>query len=84
MTKPPSKRKKATSAAKSDSKAPANSANEDISQQKDPGSATITVTAVEVEELTEEEQSDRLHLERRVERAVFEAGKALAELRVRP
>jgi hypothetical protein len=83
MTKPPSKRKKATSAAKSDSKAPANSVNEDISQQVDPGSATITVTAVEVPELTEEEQRDRLHLERRVERAFFEAGKALAELRDR-
>ncbi|MHC5778780.1 hypothetical protein [Nostoc sp.] len=83
MTKPPSKRKKATSAAKSDSKAPANSANEDISQQVDPGSATITVAAVEIPELTQEEQSDRLHLERRVERAVFEAGKALAELRDR-
>jgi hypothetical protein len=45
--------------------------------------ATITVTAVEVPELTEEEQRDRLHLERRVERAFFEAGKALAELRDR-
>jgi hypothetical protein len=33
--------------------------------------------------LTEEEQRDRLHLERRVERAVFEAGKALTELRDR-
>ncbi|MCC5633075.1 hypothetical protein [Nostoc sphaeroides] len=36
-----------------------NSANEDISQQEDPGSATITVTAVEIPELTEEEQRDR-------------------------
>nr|WP_225892740.1 hypothetical protein [Nostoc sphaeroides] len=36
---------------------------------------------VEVTELTQEEQSDRLHLERKVERAFFEAGKALAELR---
>ncbi|MCC5602081.1 hypothetical protein [Nostoc favosum] len=48
-----------------------------------PGSATITVSAVEVTELTQEEQSDRLHLERKVERAVFEAGKALMELRDR-
>ncbi|WP_375514636.1 hypothetical protein [uncultured Nostoc sp.] len=31
--------------------------------------------------MTEAEQSDRLHLERRVEKAFFEAGKALAELR---
>ncbi|MBG1268329.1 hypothetical protein [Nostoc sp. WHI] len=83
MPKPPSKRKKAISAAKSDSKAPVNSVNEDISQQVDPASATITVSAVEVPELTEEEQSDRLHLERKVERAFFEAGKALAELRDR-
>ncbi|MEH2264149.1 hypothetical protein [Nostoc sp.] len=33
--------------------------------------------------MTEEEQSDRLHLERRVERAFFEAGKVLTELRDR-
>jgi hypothetical protein len=73
MTKPSSKNKKAT----------ANSANEDISLQENPGSATITVSAVEVEELSEAEQSDRLYLERRVERAFFEAGKALMELRDR-
>jgi hypothetical protein len=84
MPKPPSRRNKATSAASTDSTSPANSANGDISQQVDPASATITVSAVEVPELTEEEQRDRLHLERRVERAFFEAGKALAELRVRP
>ncbi|QHG20581.1 hypothetical protein [Nostoc sp. ATCC 53789] len=83
MSKPPSNRKKATSAASTDSTSAANSANEDISQQVDPGSATITVTAVEVTELTQEEQSDRLHLERKVERAFFEAGKALTELRDR-
>ncbi|NEU84103.1 hypothetical protein [Nostoc sp. UIC 10630] len=83
MLKPPSRRNKATSAASTDSTSAANSVNEDISQQEDPGSATITVTAVEVTELTQEEQSDRLHLERKVERAFFEAGKALAELRDR-
>ncbi|WP_292861103.1 hypothetical protein [Nostoc sp. LPT] len=33
--------------------------------------------------MTEEEQCDRLHLERKVEKAVFEAGKALMELRDR-
>lgn len=77
MPKPPSRRKKAVSPASTDS------TNEDISQQVDPGSATITVTAVEVTELTQEEQSDRLHLERKVERAFFEAGKALIELRDR-
>jgi hypothetical protein len=83
MPKPLSRRKKATSAASTDSTSAASSVNEDISQQVDPGSATISVTAVEVPELTEEEQRDRLYLERRVERAVFEAGKALAELRDR-
>ncbi|MHC5770824.1 MAG: hypothetical protein ACYTXI_35645, partial [Nostoc sp.] len=80
MPKPPSRRNKATSAASTDSTSAANSANEDISQQVDPGSATITVSAVEVTELNQEEQSDRLHLERKVERAFFEAGKALAQL----
>ncbi|MCC5670840.1 hypothetical protein LC653_45595 [Nostoc sp. CHAB 5784] len=83
MPKPPSRRKKATSVASTDSTSAANSANEDISQQVDPGSATITVTAVEVPELTEQEISDRLLLERKVERAFFEAGKALAQLRDR-
>jgi hypothetical protein len=83
MPKPPSRPNKATSAASTDSTSAANSVNEDISQQLDPASATITVTAVEVPELTEQEISDRLHLERRVERAFFEAGKALAELRDR-
>ncbi|QFS52048.1 hypothetical protein GXM_09542 [Nostoc sphaeroides CCNUC1] len=71
MAKPSSRRKKATSAAEINSKSLSNSANEDISVEENPATATITVSAVEVEELTEEEQSDRLHLERRVERAVF-------------
>ncbi|MEH2003209.1 MAG: hypothetical protein V7L00_31555 [Nostoc sp.] len=83
MDKLTRKSKKSTSVAKSDSKPPASSVNEDIPQQENPASATITVSAVEVPELTEEEQRDRLHLERRVERAFFEAGKALAELRDR-
>ncbi|MHC5747036.1 MAG: hypothetical protein ACYTXT_35175 [Nostoc sp.] len=83
MDKSTRKSKKSTSAASDDSKTLPNSANEDISQQVYPGSATITVTAVEVTELTQEEQSDRLFLERKVERAFFEAGKALMELRDR-
>ncbi|MBD2439824.1 hypothetical protein [Nostoc sp. FACHB-110] len=74
MNKPPSKRKKATSIS---------SPNSDISFLEDPASATIDVVAIEVPELTEQEQSDRLNLERKVERAFFEAGKALAELRDR-
>ncbi|MBD2505381.1 hypothetical protein [Anabaena azotica] len=72
MNTPPRKRK-ATSAS---------SINPEISTE-DPASATIDVAAVEVPELTAEEQSDRLHLERKVERAFFEAGKALSELRDR-
>ncbi|MBW4456519.1 MAG: hypothetical protein KME55_29655 [Nostoc indistinguendum CM1-VF10] len=83
MNKPPRKRNKATSAASTDSTSAANSANEGISQQEDPGSATITVTAVEVPELTEQEISDRLHLERQVEKAFYLAGKALMQLRDR-
>ncbi|MBD2683411.1 MULTISPECIES: hypothetical protein [Nostoc] len=74
MSQPSSKRKKATSAA---------SLNSDIAPSVDPTSVTIDVPAVEVPELTEQEQSDRLLLERKVERAFFEAGKALAELRDR-
>ena len=83
MPKPPSKSKKATSAVSSDSTPTDDLVEEDISLQENPGSATITVSAVEVPELTEEEQSDRIHLERKVERAFFEGGKALTELRDR-
>ncbi|MEJ6486265.1 hypothetical protein N0Y54_34245 [Nostoc punctiforme UO1] len=77
------RRKKATSAASDDSTLPNDLAEEDISPQENSALATINVTAVEVTELTQEEQSDRLHLERKVERAFFEAGKALIELRDR-
>ncbi len=63
MDKSSRKSKKSTSTASKNSIAPATSANEDISQQIDPTSATITVSAVEVPELTEEENRDRLHLE---------------------
>jgi hypothetical protein len=83
MNKPPRKRNKATSAAFSESIPSDDQDLEDISQEENPALATINVTAVEVPELTEEEQRDRLHLERRVERAFFEAGKALTELRDR-
>ncbi|MHC5748573.1 MAG: hypothetical protein ACYTXT_43390 [Nostoc sp.] len=82
MAKPPSNRKKATSTASNNLKASASSV-EDIFDPENPASATITVSAAEVEELSEAEERDRLHLERRVERAFFEAGKALAELRDR-
>ena len=83
MNSPPSRRKKDTSPASTDSTSAASSVNEDISQQVDPATATITVSAVEIPELTEAEERDRLNLERKVERAFFEAGKALLELRDR-
>ena len=83
MNKPPQKRKKATPTASSYSTLPDDLAQGDIWQEENPATATITVTAVEVPELTEEEQSDRLHLEQKVERAFVEAGKALIELRDR-
>ncbi|MBU7583089.1 MAG: hypothetical protein KAF91_09295 [Nostoc sp. TH1S01] len=79
MNNPPRKRKKATSNKSHNLE----SLNSDISFLEDPTSATIDVVAIEVPELTEQEQRDRLHLERKVERAFFEAGKALAELRER-
>ncbi|MBC1281329.1 hypothetical protein GNF10_36780, partial [Nostoc sp. UCD121] len=78
MAKPSSKPKKSTFSSSTDSTSPDN-----LAQEEDPATATITVTAVEVSELTEQEISDRLHLERKVERAFFEAGKALAQLRDR-
>jgi len=79
MNTPPRKRKKATSTSSDSQQA----VNPDISPQDIQDLVTIDVTAVEVPELTEDEQRDRLHLERKVERAFFEAGKALAELRDR-
>ena len=78
MAKPSSKPKKSTFSSSTDSTSPDN-----LAQEEDPATATITVTAVEIPELTEQEISDRLHLERKVERAFFEAGKALAQLRDR-
>ncbi|YAF98330.1 MAG: hypothetical protein AB3A66_12030 [Nodularia sp. CChRGM 3473] len=74
MNKPPPKRKKATSP---------DPDNPDISSQENQYLVTIDVPAVEVPELTEQEERDRLHLERKVERAFYEAGKALMELRDR-
>ena len=44
---------------------------------------TVSVEVVDIEELTSEELSLRLQLERKVERAFYEAGKALMELRDR-
>lgn len=43
----------------------------------------VTEELTETEELTDEEQSDRLFLERKVEQAFWQAGRALKELRSR-
>jgi hypothetical protein len=43
----------------------------------------VAVEVVELEVLSESEESERLHLERKVEQAFYEAGKALASLRER-
>ncbi|MHC5916432.1 MAG: hypothetical protein ACYTXE_36855 [Nostoc sp.] len=83
MNKLSPKRKKITSASTSESKPLDDQDFENISFEENPATATINVTAVEVPELTEQEISDRLHLERKVEKAFFEAGKALMELRER-
>ncbi|MBD2731313.1 hypothetical protein H6G96_34650 [Nostoc sp. FACHB-892] len=79
MDTPLRKRKKTTSARSLDP----GLLNSDIAPSENPASAIIDVPAVEVPELTEQEIRDRLNLERKVERAFFEAGKALTELRNR-
>ncbi|WP_242054068.1 hypothetical protein [Nostoc sp. FACHB-888] len=83
MNKPPSRRKKITPATSEELKLATDPAPENTSLHENPGRATITVTAVEVKELTDQEQSLRLQLERRVERTFLEAGQALMELRDR-
>ncbi|WGV29105.1 hypothetical protein [Halotia branconii] len=83
MSKPPPRRKKTTRVASGKPKPATDSAKKKPSRQDEPASVTIDVSAVEVPELTPEEERDRLNLERRVERAFYEAGKALMELRDR-
>jgi hypothetical protein len=51
--------------------------------QEEKNLETVSTEIVEFEELAEDEQRERLHLERKVERAFYEAGKALQELRDR-
>lgn len=82
MKKPPRKHKKSISAQSIDNIS-LNNSEKNTFDPEYPATATITVTAIEVPELTDDELRDRLHLERKVERAFFEAGKALAELRDR-
>jgi hypothetical protein len=51
--------------------------------RKKRGSRKVAALVVEFSELTPEEESDRLLLERKVERAFYEAGKALASIHAR-
>jgi hypothetical protein len=81
--KPSSRRKKSISSVISDSELPFKKSDSRISSQENVDSAAISVAVVEIEELSKEEESDRNLLERKVERAFFEAGKALMELRNR-
>ncbi|MCC5653204.1 hypothetical protein LC609_26070 [Nostoc sp. XA013] len=81
--KPSSRRKKSISSVISDSELPFKRSDSRISSQENVDSAAISVAVVEIEELSKEEESDRNLLERKVERAFFEAGKALMELRDR-
>ncbi|MBD2249553.1 hypothetical protein H6G26_40955 [Nostoc sp. FACHB-888] len=83
MQKPFSKRNKPTSTVSAGSEPPVSKTQQDISSQNNQDVVILDVPAVEVPELTEQEIRDRLHLERKVERAFFEAGKALSELRDR-
>lgn len=46
-------------------------------------SSPVSVEVIEEEDLTPEEESSRAHLERLVERAFYQAGKALEEIRAR-
>ena len=54
-----------------------------LSPDGDSYSQSPAAGVVELAELTPDEQSDRLHLEGKVERAFYKAGKALTELRSR-
>ncbi|MBN3906654.1 MAG: hypothetical protein HWQ35_08860 [Nostoc sp. NMS1] len=83
MNKPPSRRKKVIPGASEEPKLATDSVKQNTFEQDNPASATITVTAIEVTELTLEEQSLRLQFERQVERAFLSAGQALMELRDR-
>ncbi|MBE9002508.1 hypothetical protein IQ274_31070 [Nostoc sp. LEGE 12447] len=83
MNKPPSRRKKVIPGASNEPKLATDSAAENISAQDKPALATIEVVAVEIRELTDQEESLRLQLERQVERAFLSAGQALMELRDR-
>ncbi|AFZ28444.1 hypothetical protein Cylst_6691 (plasmid) [Cylindrospermum stagnale PCC 7417] len=57
--------------------------SENLALDATKSNAANTIAIFATEELTEEEERDRLHLERQVERAFYEAGKALRQLRDR-
>ncbi|MBD2255361.1 hypothetical protein [Nostoc parmelioides] len=79
MSQPTSKRRKNTPTTPAKSKP----SLKPVQEPESASAVTVDVEAVEVPEMTEEEQRDRLNLERKVERAFYEAGKALMELRDR-
>lgn len=57
--------------------------NKPVDNPNTHNNAAVTVEVIASDELTPEEQRDRLHLERVIERSFYEAGKALRELRDR-
>ncbi|BCL40146.1 hypothetical protein [Nostoc sp. MS1] len=82
MSQPTSKRKRLTPTTPTTPDKP-KPALKPAKEPENPSAVTVDVEAVEVPDMTEEEQRDRLHLERKVESAFVEAGKALKELRDR-
>ncbi|BAT56731.1 unknown protein (plasmid) [Nostoc sp. NIES-3756] len=82
MNQPTSKRKRLTPTTPATPDKP-KPALKSAQEPENPSAVTVDVDAVEVPEMTEEEQRDRLNLERKVESAFVEAGKALKELRDR-
>ncbi|BAY41268.1 hypothetical protein NIES2111_56640 (plasmid) [Nostoc sp. NIES-2111] len=82
MNQPTSKRKRLTPTTPTTSNKP-KPALKPAQEPENPSAATVDIEAVEIPEMTEEEQRDRLHLERKVESAFVEAGKALTQLRDR-
>ncbi|MBD2491215.1 hypothetical protein [Aulosira sp. FACHB-615] len=78
MNNPSSRRKKTTAVTSATPKP-----TKKQPKQEEPEVVTVEVAVVEVPELTQEEKSDRVRLEEKVETAFYEAGRALRELRDR-
>lgn len=83
MNKPSSRRKKGILTSSNDSTPPASCFSQDPNLQENRSESAMTVAVVETQDLNDQEVSLRLHLERKVESAFYEAGKALTELRDR-